>query len=149
MMTKNKDSEARIPWGAVCMCLFAYFSYTTSFTVFETIGTPYTEKAFGWDVTKNSLMFIVLGSVCIGSLFALQIFVRFFSDRILLIATSLLGTAGFVAFFDPHEDFVPFWRFCIGVTLCSASYSTSVAVLISVYSKTLEGLDQVLSFWKL
>src|SRR5690349_5254741 len=34
-------------WGVhlkflVLLCLYCYFSYTTSFTVFETIGTPYT-----------------------------------------------------------------------------------------------------------
>lgn len=32
-----------LPVGGILICLFGYFTYTLSFTVFETIGTPYTQ----------------------------------------------------------------------------------------------------------
>jgi hypothetical protein len=89
-------------------------------------------------------MYIILGAVCVGALFILQIFVRFFNDRILLIISTALSVAGFGTLFEPTlTGFVPHWRFWLGVSFCSASYSTSVAVLISIYSKLLENLDQV------
>lgn len=37
-----------IPWAPVSILLFATFAYTAAFTVFETIGTPYTQEAFNW-----------------------------------------------------------------------------------------------------
>lgn len=138
-LSKNQ----KIPWIPVLICLYAYFTYTASFTTFETIGTPYTAAAFGWGTRTNSLMYIALGGVCVGSLVILQFMVRYFSDRVLLILTTALATAGFISMFTPSEtQFVSLWRFWVGVSLCSASYSTSVAVLISVYSKILENLDQ-------
>jgi len=111
--------------------------------VFETIGTPYTQEAYGWTVRDNSIMFIILGGVCVLSLFVLQIFVKCFNDRILLIITTLFSVAGFSVLFNPEKGaVVTHWRFWLGVSLCSASYSTAVAVLISIYSKILENLDQ-------
>jgi len=137
------SKQRKIPVVPVIISLFCYFAYTTSFTVFETIGTPYTKEAFGWTVRMNSIMYIILGGVCVVSLFVLQIFVRFFNVRILLILTTSLSVAGFGILFDPSRTvFVPLWKFWLGVSLCSASYATAVAILISIYSKILENLDQ-------
>jgi len=134
--------QHKIPVLPVSICLFSYFAYTTSFTVFETIGTPYTQKAFGWGVFENSVMFMILGVICVISLMVLQFFVRCMNDRILLIGATALSVAGFAILFDWHAQFITKPRFWIGVSFCSASYATSVAVLISVYSKVLENLDQ-------
>jgi len=137
------SSQKKIPVLPVTVCLFLYFAYTASFTVFETIGTHYTYNAFQWEIKENSIMFVILGLVCVSSLFLLQVFLRLANDRILLILTTVLATAGFVTLFNPDpKDYVNHWRFWLGVSLCSASYSTSVALLISAYSKLLENLDQ-------
>lgn len=135
--------QKNVPKAPVIICLFLYFAYTTSFTVFETIGTPYTQSAFHWDTKQNGIMFMGLGGICIGALFLLQIFLKFFNDRILLIATTALSAAGFAVIFDIRDGYVPIWRFWISVSLCAASYSTSVAICIAVYSKALGDLDQV------
>lgn len=142
-MILKMGMQKKIPVAPVAICLYCYLAYTTSFTVFETVGTPYTLAAFGWGIRENSVMYIILGGVCISALMVLQIFVRFMNDRVLLILTTALSAAGFASMFDPHKHFTPLWRFWLGVSMCSASYATSVAVLISVYSKVLEGLDQV------
>jgi len=137
------SKQRKIPIGPVVLSLFCYFAFTTSFTVFETIGTPYTAAAYDWTVRMNSIMYIILGGVCVGSLFILQLLVRFFNDRILLILTTSLAVIGFGVLFDPTTTgHVPLWKFWLGVSFCSASYSTAVAVLISIYSKILENLDQ-------
>ena len=131
-----------IPVFPVVVSLIAYFAYTASFTVFETIGTPYTQEDFNWSVTENSILYAVLGVLCIISLVVLQIFVRFFNDRVLVVGTTVFMVAGFGVLFDIQNHLVSLPRFAIGVGLTAAGYSTSVAVLISIYSKVLEGLDQ-------
>jgi len=137
------SKQQKVPMLPIAISLFCYFAYTTSFTVFETIGTPYTKEAYDWGVRQNSVMYIILGGVCVGALFILQVFVRFFNDRVLLVICTALSVAGFSTLFEPTlTGFVPQWRFWIGVSFCSASYSTSVAIIISIYSKLLENLDQ-------
>ncbi len=132
----------KIPFAPVMISLFAYLCYTTSFTVFETVGSIYTGDNYGWGDKQNSILFMGLGGVCVISLVILQVFVRFFNDRLLLACCTSLSVAGFALLFVPWEDSVPFWRFFLGCGLASASYSTSVALLISIYTKVLEGLDQ-------
>jgi len=132
----------KIPFIPVSVCLFSYFIYTCSFTVFETIGTPYTSYDFNWGVSQNSILYAALGFLCIISLVILQIFVKLFNDRILLIGTTTFMVAGFAVLFDYENHFVSLPRFCIAVGLVGAGYATAVAVLISIYSKVLEFLDQ-------
>ncbi len=133
----------RIPILPISICLIAYFIFTCSFTVFETIGTPYTYEAYGWGVFNNSIMYAALGALCILYLVILQIFVRLFNDRILVIATTTLTVVGFLILFDYQNHYVSLPRFCIGVAVFGAGYATAVAVLISIYSKVLESFDQV------
>jgi len=132
----------KIPFIPVSVCLLSYFIYTCSFTVFETIGTPYTSYDFNWGVSQNSILYAALGFLCIISLVILQIFVKLFNDRILLIGTTTFMVAGFAVLFDYENHFVSLPRFCIAVGLVGAGYATAVAVLISIYSKVLEFLDQ-------
>jgi len=90
---KMKD---QIPIVPVAVCLFAYFSYTCSFTTFETIGSNYTFMYYNWDAKMNGIMFIVLGCVCIGSLFLLQVLVAFkIPDRTLLLLLTAFSAGGF------------------------------------------------------
>ena len=51
--------------------------------------------------------------------------------------------AGFGILFTYNDALVGLPRFAIGVSLTGGGYAVSVAVLISIYSKTLESLDQV------
>jgi ceroid-lipofuscinosis MFS transporter 7 len=138
-LAKNANKSLIIP---ICICLYIYFSYTTSFTVFETIATPYTEYQFKWDVLKNSILFIILGCICVISLMLLQIFVRYFNDQILLIGCTSFSVASFISVVDFKGQYVNLTRFSLGCAFGAISYSTSVAVLISIFSKILENSDQ-------
>lgn len=102
MASLTQIKASNVPILPVVICLWAYFTYTTSFTTFETIGTPYTHENFGWDVEDNSIMFTVLGGVCIISLFLLQIFVRCFNDRILILICTVLSLVGFGFLITPR-----------------------------------------------
>jgi len=89
-----------LPVGGILISLFGYFTYTLSFTVFETIGTPYTQDAFHWGVLYNSLLYVSLGVLCVLSLVVLQIFVKLFKDRASLVGTTLLSVAGYAILVD-------------------------------------------------
>lgn len=138
------QKDTGLPVGNIFICLWAYFAYTTSFTVFESIGTLYTQHAYNWGITDNSIMYAILGLICIFSLLFLQVFVRFFNDRILVLGGTVLTIMGFFILTKFGDGYVSFARFCIGVPLCSAGYATSVAVLISIYSKVLENFEQAM-----
>jgi Na+/melibiose symporter-like transporter len=43
--------------AAVAVCMYVFFCVTTSFSVFETIGAPFTHDNLGWGVSENSLFF--------------------------------------------------------------------------------------------
>ena len=43
--------------AAVAVCMYVFFCVTTSFSVFETIGAPFTHDNLGWGVEQNSLFF--------------------------------------------------------------------------------------------
>lgn len=137
----------KVPWYPVIICNWAYFAYTGAFTIFETVGTEYTEEDFGWSVFENSVLYGGMGFECILALILLQIPLALLSprigDRVLLCATTLVMCAGYGLFITPSNGgLVSLPVFAVGVTLNAMGYATAVAVLISVYSKILESLDQ-------
>jgi hypothetical protein len=130
-----------VPWGPVCLCLFFYFTFTLSFTVWETLGTPYTTLAYNWDTLKTSMLFGGMGLLCILSLVILQVLSWYCGDRGLLIGATLVLAAGYGVMIDPQE-MLPETRFIIAASLASMGYAVAVAVLISIYSKVLGEIEQ-------
>ena len=57
MITPTGLQVARYDRGAVAVCMYVFFCVTTSFSVFETIGAPFTHDNLGWGVEQNSLFF--------------------------------------------------------------------------------------------
>jgi len=141
IVNATKPGAPKIPWIPVSLCLYFYFCYTAAFTTWETIGTPYTEKAYGWNIYDNSLMFAAMGLACIIALIILQLLTRWFGDRVLLLGSVVLTTVG-SGILISWWDYTPAWRWLLGASLASIGYGTSVAVLVSLYSKILESLEQ-------
>ncbi|PRP85230.1 hypothetical protein PROFUN_07000 [Planoprotostelium fungivorum] len=139
---KLRKEKQPVPWMGVTVCLILYFIYTAAFTVFETIGTSYTLDSYQWGTTQNSYLYMGLGGICIISIVLLQVGLYVSSDRTLLVITTLIAAGGFGAFINYPVESVPEWRFGLGVALVSAGYATSVALLIALYTKILDGLDQ-------
>ena len=109
----------------------------------ETIGPPYTQKDLGWGVEQNGLYFMVLGLTCIVSLIVLQFITKVLSDRVVLALTALLMAVGYAVNVPFHDhQFPPHWRFYTSSGLTSVGYAAGTAVLLAIYSKVLEGLDQ-------
>lgn len=132
-----------IPWLPVVICLLLNFAITLTFTALETIGPPYTKNLLGWEQWQNGVYFMVLGFICILSLAALQFVVKCISDRAVLPLACLLMSFGYALDFNLNPDaFPPHWCFYLSSALTSIGYAAGTAVLIAIYSKVLEGLDQ-------
>eukprot|EP01117_Protostelium_nocturnum_P008517 TRINITY_DN3054_c0_g1_i1.p1 TRINITY_DN3054_c0_g1~~TRINITY_DN3054_c0_g1_i1.p1 ORF type:complete len:469 (-),score=134.49 TRINITY_DN3054_c0_g1_i1:18-1424(-) len=134
--------EKSLPWIPITITIALTFIFSASFTVFETIGTIYTQKAYGWTPEQNSIMYTLIGIVCIFSVVLLTPLMRLTSGRVLLFLMSCFGVSGFALLVDPQNVYVPLWRFGLGVSFAAACYTSAVALLISIYSKFLQGFDQ-------
>eukprot|EP01104_Vermistella_antarctica_P009175 TRINITY_DN2337_c1_g2_i1.p1 TRINITY_DN2337_c1_g2~~TRINITY_DN2337_c1_g2_i1.p1 ORF type:complete len:508 (-),score=119.42 TRINITY_DN2337_c1_g2_i1:112-1635(-) len=84
-----------VPLLPVSVVLYLYFVLTTTFTLFETIGTPYTVAAYDWSVMENGFFFVGLGVWCIISLILLQVFILCVSDRQMLLLVFVVSIVGF------------------------------------------------------
>jgi len=132
-----------VPWTAVLILLYATFAFTAAFTVFETIGTAYTQHEYNWGSRQNGIFFCCLGVLVIVALFILQIFLKLFNDRICLIFTTLMMIGAFLVTvnFD-NLQYVGLWRFLSGAGVGAAGFSPACALVMSIYSKVLDKLDQ-------
>jgi MFS family permease len=138
-------SNVPIPWAAVIVCLFLNFSITLTFTSLETIGPPYTEANPGlkWSEWQTGIYFMVLGFVCIVSLVLLQFLVKLLRDRAILPLMCLMMSVGYALNFNLHDgEYPPVWCFYLSSALTSMGYAAGTAVLLAIFSKVLEGLDQ-------
>jgi len=132
-----------VPWLPVVLLNFAVFAFTAAFTTLETIGTPYTEHEYQWTVRQNGEFFACLGVTVIVSLAILQIFLKFFNDRICLIGSTCLMIAGLMMAvnFD-NLGYVSMYRMVFGAGLGSVGFSPACALAAGIYSKLLENFDQ-------
>jgi len=137
------EESPTLPLMTIALCLLLQFVFYTAFTIFETIGTPYTESAYNWTVTDNGLLFAAIGILCILALVILQIFGRLFRDRTLLVGTEIFMVAGFgILISYPFKDYVELPRFLIGVGVGSMGFSAACALLIAIFSKVLGNVEQ-------
>jgi len=142
-LRKLADPKSGLPIMGILVCLYLQFIFYTAFTVFETIGTPYTQNVFGWSVTENGLLFAGIGGACILALALLQFFALFMRDRALLIGTELVMLAGFgILISYPFDSNVDLARFLVGVALASIGFSAACALLIAIFSKILADQEQ-------
>lgn len=143
LQSLKRLAEPGLPMIAVCLCLYNQFVFYTAFTVFETIGTPYTQHAYGWKVQKNGFLFAGIGGGCIVSLVLLQVFAMFLSDRWLLLICEVLMTGGFAILIEfPFSEDVELARFLGGVAAASVGFSSACAILMALFSKLLGDAEQ-------
>jgi MFS family permease len=134
-----------IPWKPVIICLLLNFAVTLTFTALETIGPPYTAANTGlrWTLPwQNGVYFMVLGFICIFSLVALQFVVKCVNDRVVLPMTCVLMAGGYALSVNFTDAYPPVYCFYLSSLLTSVGYASGTAVLIAIYSKVLDGLDQ-------
>jgi len=136
-------SKTRIPFTGVIICLFFVFAFTAAFTVFETIGPLYTAASFSFNDFDNSLVFLAISLVSIVALAALQGILYFIKDeRILLLSSGLLISAGLVVMYDWNNNHVSNTRFYVAITMIAIGFADGQAILLALFSKLLEEKEQ-------
>jgi len=142
-LRKLAQPKSQLPTVSIIVCLYLQFVFYTAFTIFETIGTPYTQDHYNWSVTENGLLFAGIGGACIVALAVLQMFAMCLRDRALLIGTEVLMIAGFGVLINyPFDASVDLPRFLIGVAAASIGFSAACALIIAIFSKILEDQEQ-------
>eukprot|EP00003_Mantamonas_plastica_P010309 TRINITY_DN1973_c0_g2_i1.p1 TRINITY_DN1973_c0_g2~~TRINITY_DN1973_c0_g2_i1.p1 ORF type:complete len:355 (-),score=110.88 TRINITY_DN1973_c0_g2_i1:54-1118(-) len=137
----NNSKEA-FNWTGVILCIFYNFSYTTCFTVFETIGTPFTESEFGFSVRENGMMWSACGVLALLSIIVLFVWSAKapFTDRSGMMLCVLFMTVGYGVLIDPHK--LPLIRFFICIFFVVTGYSAGGVLLMALLSKILGETEQ-------
>eukprot|EP01126_Amoeba_proteus_P021910 TRINITY_DN2227_c0_g1_i3.p1 TRINITY_DN2227_c0_g1~~TRINITY_DN2227_c0_g1_i3.p1 ORF type:complete len:336 (-),score=40.19 TRINITY_DN2227_c0_g1_i3:186-1193(-) len=126
----------------VVLCLWMQFAFTTAFTLFETVGPLYTARAFNWTVWKTSIMFMGISVLSLVALILLQVFLKFFNERHMLVICSLLLNIGLMIFVDWNNQYLNLIRFGIGIFFISVGYACGAALLLAVFTKVLKENEQ-------
>eukprot|EP01123_Difflugia_compressa_P012779 TRINITY_DN5602_c0_g2_i1.p1 TRINITY_DN5602_c0_g2~~TRINITY_DN5602_c0_g2_i1.p1 ORF type:complete len:363 (+),score=50.37 TRINITY_DN5602_c0_g2_i1:3-1091(+) len=135
--------KTKVPLTGVIVCLFYTFCFTTTFTIFETLGPLYLGKFYGFGVYKTSILFLGVSGIALFALATLYGFLYFLKDeRLLMVLFGMMLTGGLVAVFSWDSDHVSLLRFCLGIGVVSYGYADAAALLLSLFSQLLEEREQ-------
>jgi len=112
-----------------------------AYTVFETVGTPYTDDDFDWHTLQNSIMWAIIGMVAISTLLILQVLVQFFHEHQLLIASQLCLVVGY-GIMIKWGGLLSIGRFVAGTALVCVGYTICDTLIKTLYSRVLEDHEQ-------
>jgi MFS family permease len=119
----------------VALCIIIVFGISLVFTVFETVLTPYMQKAYGWEVGKTGVLFAGLGALSLITQ-ALLILPRKVSDASLIIAglvCQVASLAGLICY--TLDEYVAMYRFLICSALLVIGFSMCNALIYTVFSR--------------
>eukprot|EP01099_Mayorella_cantabrigiensis_P004351 TRINITY_DN3269_c0_g2_i1.p1 TRINITY_DN3269_c0_g2~~TRINITY_DN3269_c0_g2_i1.p1 ORF type:complete len:460 (-),score=74.58 TRINITY_DN3269_c0_g2_i1:241-1620(-) len=115
-----------------------------AYTVFETVGTPYTDDDFDWHTLQNSIMWAIIGMVAISSLMILQVLTQFFHEYSLLLASELCLVVGY-SIMCQWGGLLSIGRFVAGTALVCVGYTICDTLIKTIYSKVLQ--DHEMGVW--
>jgi len=128
------------------VCLFLSFSFTTAFTIFETVGPLYTaaNPYTKWDIFQTSLLFLGISLVSLVALVGLQGLLLVTSDdRKLELLHAAFMMGGMAILFEWRDDgYANMPRMLSGIALVTIGYVNGQALLLSLFSKVLEEHEQ-------
>jgi len=112
-----------------------------AYTVFETIGTPYTDDDFDWHILQNSIMWAIIGMVAISTLMILQVLMQFFHEHTILILSELCLVIGY-GIMIKWGGLLSIGRFVAGTALVCVGYTICDTLIKTIYSKILQDHEQ-------
>eukprot|EP00160_Parvularia_atlantis_P010144 Unigene1995_Nuclearia_a/m.6209 Unigene1995_Nuclearia_a/g.6209 ORF Unigene1995_Nuclearia_a/g.6209 Unigene1995_Nuclearia_a/m.6209 type:complete len:544 (+) Unigene1995_Nuclearia_a:54-1685(+) len=144
--TMGKQSKtATYDFAGAMVCMYVFFCVTTAFSIFETIGTPFTYDNLGWYTAENSLFFTIAALQSLVAFIFIKPIAARIGDRLSLIVGQSLMAAGLFArlnFTSPDGVIteVQYWT----STLClySLGYPLSSALSYGMLSKIMGPADQ-------
>jgi len=129
----------KVPIIGVAVLNFCNFSFTVHFTVFETVGTPYSMIAYSWETLHTSIMWGALGIIAMIVVLLLQL--SKWDERRVLIAAEIFMIVGSGILVDFYS-LVSLPRFITGITCATIGFGVTEVLLLSIYSKLLEKFQQ-------
>lgn len=141
----SSDSSGYKPFNymGVAVSMFLFFIHYYSFTLQETIITPLCSIVFDWKGIDVNLLFTCAGVLSLVTSFAVRLLARYLDDRILLVASILIGFVGSVFLMDlPFSSELPIWRFLAGFSMITIAFPIGRNVVLGIFGNVLGPVNQ-------
>ena len=141
----SKDSPECKPFNymGVAVSMFLFYIHYYSFAVQETIITPLCSVLYDWDPIEVNLLFTCAGVLSLVTSFAVRLLTRYVEDRILLVASILIGLVGSAFLMDlPFSPNLPIWRFLAGFSMTTVAFPIGRNVVLGIFGTVLGPVNQ-------
>ena len=142
--TKSTDSIQKnvedMPFNVmgVSMCMIIFYVLYYSFAVQETITTPLVMLLYGWSPLDINLLFTGAGIISLVTAFSMRYLTRYVEDRVLLMASILIGFVGSAFLMDlPFSPSLPVWRFLLGFSLITIAFPIGRNSVLGIFGNVL------------
>jgi len=127
----------------VAVSMFLFYIHYYSFAVQETIITPLSRVLYDWDPIEVNLLFTCAGVLSLITSFAVRLLARYVEDRILLVASILIGFIGSAFLMDlPFSPDLPVWRFLAGFSMVTVAFPIGRNVVLGIFGNVLGPVNQ-------
>jgi MFS family permease len=127
----------------VAVSMFLFYIHYYSFAVQETIITPLCSVLYDWDPIEVNLLFTCAGVLSLIVSFAVRLLARYVEDRVLLVASILIGFLGSAFLMDsPFSPDLPIWRFLVGFSLVTVAFPIGRNVVLGIFGNVLGPVNQ-------
>ena len=123
------------------MIIFHVYYY--SFAVQKTMITPLVMMLYRWTPVEINLLFTGAGVVSLITALSVRYLARYVEDRILLMASILIGFSGSLLLVDvPFNQTLPIWRFLLGFSLITVAFPIGRNAVLGIYGDVLGDANQ-------
>jgi len=126
---------------ALGLCIFFTFTNVVCLGTFETVTTPFTNSLYNYGVFENSVLYSVIGLVCVISFVMLAVLDHCkLENRMMNVGSIFVMYIGFCMLLqDPLLSQLRFWS---GAILIAYGYSPASALIVSIFSKVIPQSQQ-------
>lgn len=137
------DSSKPFNYMGVAVSIFLFYIHYYSFAVQETITTPLVVVLYDWDPFEVNLLFTCAGVLALVTSFAVRLLARYVEDRVLLVASILIGCVGSAFLIDvPFSEYLPVWRFLTGFSMVTVAFPMGRNVVLGIFGNVLGPVNQ-------
>eukprot|EP00986_Skeletonema_menzelii_P000596 scaffold162_cov143-Skeletonema_menzelii.AAC.15 len=127
----------------VAVSMFLFYIHYYSFAIQETIITPLSSVLYEWNALEVNLLFSCAGVLSLITSFAVRLLARHVEDRILLVASILIGFIGSAFLMDlPFSPDLPVWRFLAGFSMVTVAFPIGRNVVLGIFGNVLGPVNQ-------
>ncbi|KAL7456636.1 hypothetical protein ACHAWC_010857 [Mediolabrus comicus] len=137
------DSSKPFNYMGVAVSIFLFYIHYYSFAVQETITTPLAVILYDWEPVEVNLLFTCAGVMSLITSFSVRLLTRYVEDRVLLVASILIGFVGSTFLMDlPFSGDLPPWRFLVGFSMVTIAFPIGRNVVLGIFGNVLGPVNQ-------